>query len=385
MESRYERATIAFQHERLDSDPPCGQLAFCLTEDLTGNGRPDVIVGGLGARKVVHPFGKRIKLRDVPGIGDLIRRLEWNVFWYENPGWERHEIAKSHDLSIGASLGDLTGNGRADLVVGQNLDADLYWFEQPSDPRETWSRHLITDEFLKYHDTAVGDVDDDGEPEVVVLSQRSETVFYYDIPPDPRQSPWPDEYRHTIADGLNVEGASITDIDGDGRAELLAGANVFHRSNGSWEREVIADDWEWTRLAVADLDGDGQQEVLMTEGDLPYQGDRHGRLGWFDPPDWTPTVLADDLFCPHTLQTADFTGNGRPDVYVAEMGLGDNDDPIHAVYLNQGDATFEREVIARGVPTHEAKVADLTGDGRPDIVGKPYTPRHHVDAWLHAD
>lgn len=373
-----------FEHVRIDDDPPCGRLAFCLTEDLTGNGRPDVIVGGLGDTRETSVLGKRLQLRYVPGIGHLIRRLESNVFWYENPGWRRHDVARAPDLGVGASLIDLTGNGRRDLLVGQNLGRELYWFERPEDPREPWTRHLITDEFRKYHDTAIGDVDDDGEPEVVVLSQRSQTVFYYDVPEDPYRSPWPAEARHTVADGLDVEGASIVDIDGDGRTELLAGPNVFHRTDGRWRREPIAEGWKWTRLAVEDLDGDGRKEVVISEGDRPYHDGESGRLGHFTPPDWTPTVLDDALTNPHSLQVADFTGSGDPDIYVAEMGLGTNDHPRHILFLNRGDGSFDREVMARGVPTHEAKAVDLTGDGRLDIVGKSYTPSHHVDAWIRA-
>ncbi len=31
------------------------------------------------------------------------------------------------------------------------------------------------------------------------------------------------------------------------------------------------------------------------------------------------------------------------------------------------------------IPTHEAKVGDLTGDGKPDIAGKPFQPESHID------
>ena len=39
-------------------------------------------------------------------------------------------------------------------------------------------------------------------------------------------------------------------------------------------------------------------------------------------------------------------------------------------------------LVQEGIPTHEAKVGDLTGDGRPDIVGKPYHPERHNDVWF---
>jgi len=101
----------------------------------------------------------------------------------------------------------------------------------------------------------------------------------------------------------------------------------------------------------------------------------------FDQPDWSVTLLHDDLSNPHTLQVADFDGDGSPDVFVAEMGLEPGHDPRRILFRNDGTGTFETEVLGTGIPTHEAKAVDLDGDGRIDIVGKAYTERH-VDAWF---
>jgi hypothetical protein len=156
---------------------------------------------------------------------------------------------------------------------------------------------------------------------------------------------------------------------------------VYKYVGGEWERESIATGWDWTRVAVADLDGDGDLEVLFSEGDSPELGTRFGRVAWFDPPDWEQHTLRDDMFCPHSLQIADFDDNGHPDIYVGEMSLGKNDDPEHVVFRNEGGGEFTEEVIMTGVETHEAKAVDLTGDGRPDIVGKSFAPDAHVDVW----
>ena len=413
---------MKFEHERIDSSPPCGRLFVCQPVDLTGNGRPDLIVGGAGSETL--PI---LGVEGVPLVGRPFRRLEDDLFWYENPGWERHVISSRSDLNVnGNALGDITGNGRLDLLVGQALgDRDIYWFEQPADPREPWTEHLIGGEFEKYHDLAFGDVDNDGEPEVVGASQRSEVVFYYDVPDDPYQSPWPSECLHVIDRGRHVEGLEIVDIDGDGRNELIAGTSVYRcdeavaaaaestaatdggqrssveiertgepdggpdaRSNGDraltdgWRREDIAVGWEWTRVAVGDIDDDGDFEVVFTEGDLPELGDRMGRVGWFDPPEWTAHILRDDLHCPHSVQLADFDDTGRLDIYVAEMGLDHHDDEAkHLVFRNLGEGHFEETVVASGIPTHEAKAVDVDGDGRIDIVGKSYEPNTHVDVW----
>lgn len=376
---------MRFRHERIDANPPSGRLGSCSTADLTGNGLPDVIVGAMGDPVEVSFMGKELPLRSVRGIRQLIERFETNVFWYENPGWKRHALSDAPPIDVSATLGDITENGRLDFLAGQGINHhDLYWFEQPDDPRKRWRRRVITDAFEKYHDVVVGDVDNDGEDEVVALSQGSEVIFYYDIPTDPWQSPWPDEARHVIAKNIEVEGALVLDIDGDGKQELIAGPNVFtapEDPSEPWSREEIAQGWEWTRIAVGDIDGDGDLEVVLAEGDRPFADGQPGRVGWFDPPDWTPNILADDMFCPHSCQLADFTGDGTLDIYVAEMGLGKNDDPEHLLFTNEGGGQFERNLLSSGIPTHEAKAVDMTGDGRPDIVGKSYSPEHHVDIW----
>lgn len=382
VESEPDDTTFRFRHETIDPNPPSGRLFVCEPTDVTGNGLPDLIVGGMGSMDVATPIpGVTVERSSIPGY--FCKRFETDLFWYENPGWKRHEMTDETELRLlGNTLVDFDGDGSTDIVVGQGLGFEgIYWFERPTNPRDTWTKRLLRDDFEKYHDLAFGDVDNDGKPELVGVSQEDEVVFYYDVPDDPRQTPWPEETRHVIESDINLEGLRIVDIDGDGDNELIAGTHIYRQSTDGWERETIVSGWDWTRVAVADLDDDGDLEVIFAEGDSPLLGDHLGRVAWFDPPNWEQHTLRDDLYCPHSLQVADFEGNGRPDIYVAEMGLGENDDPQHLIFENLGDGTFEEHVVATGVETHEAKVVDMTGDGRLDIVGKSYEPDTHVDIW----
>src|SRR5204862_6831935 len=133
-----------------------------------------------------------------------------------------------------------------------------------------------------------------------------------------------------------------------------------------WEREHL-------RL-MADLTGDGKADIVGFGNEGAWVSLNSGN-GTFQPPQ-----LATDLggfntgwrVDQHPRFLADLTGDGRADI----VGFGNA-----GVYvsLNNGNGTFQAPqlVVANfgynaggwRVDQHPRILADVTGDGRPDIVG----------------
>ncbi len=352
---------MKFEHIVIDDQTPGILNDVCLVADVNGNGYNDIVIGG--------------------------KKGEKNIVWYEYPSWNRHTIGTANFEAGGVML-DISGNGLPDLVAGNpaglNDGKALLWFENSGDPGKEWCMRSICEDFKKYHHQAAGDIDGDGRPEILFLSQLAGVLGYYNIPEDPRQAPWPKKYLHIIStDVEHIEGLAIADIDGDGRMEVIAGPYWFKYNDGRWKRNTIDASMEKICVAVGDINNDGKPEVVLSEGES-----HAGRLAWYGnaPKFDVKRVLNEELFHPHSLAIADFDNDGQADIFTAEMGLGRHPGkPKLFIYLNKGEDRFEPFIVDEGRATHEAKAADIGNTGRASIVGKPFNPGTCVEIWLNKE
>ena len=280
-------------------------------------------------------------------------------------------------ISVGTALVDLTGNGKLDLISGtSDRGKHVFWWTCPDDPTQRWTRRVVFElPHSRIHDLLVADIDGDGRDELYVWNPDAGTIFSVPVPDDPYVSPWPGVRK--VATGVSEQDFAAADVDGDGRLELIAGTSWYRLlPNGNWDRHVFAEGYGGVRVRAADFDGDGRVEIAVCEVALDI-GQTYGRLALFRPgadveKPWEAEVLNDRLLDAHTLQVADFDGDGRPDIYVGEMGRGDwtkPHPPRQLLYLSRGDH-MEQHVIDTGIGTHEAQVIEL--DGKVGIISKPY-------------
>lgn len=327
------------------------------------------------------------------------------LVWYRpaGKGWDRIVVEPEYlTVEAGGTVHDIDGDGWLDLVFGGDYQSPcVWWWRNPGKDWQAgnpWQRYTIKKSGkTQHHDQRIADFKGLGKPQLAYWNQGASTLFVAEIPAQPRQlEEWPSEPIFTGSAGENpgkyAEGMSSFDIDGDGRAEILAGNYMFsYESAGKWRATRIADIGGLIFAGRFIKDAKVPQVVIAP-------GDGSGPVRWHecrgDPADtrsWTGhDLVGRPMIHPHSLQIADIDGDGNLDIFVAEMAKWterrpDPDNPHAQAFLFYGDGkgNFRKTIFQTGMGFHEARVADLNGDGRPDILNKPYnweTPR--VDLWL---
>ncbi|MBI4877915.1 MAG: VCBS repeat-containing protein [Acidobacteria bacterium] len=324
------------------------------------------------------------------------RQVAPALIWFRRAakGWDRYVIEKDFlKIEAGGAAYDIDGDGDTDIVFGDDSAGNrLWWWENPFpnfDPDVSWKRRVIKSGGAnQHHDQVFGDFKGLGKPQLVFWNQRAKTLFLAGIPANPKTTePWPFE---PVFSGQAGEGIDAFDVDGDGRVDLLAGNYWFRFEGGNRFRPIRVSETggrirggRFKRGKAAQIvigSGDGTGPLLLCEA----QGDPA------KPASWTcRKLLQRDVIHGHTLDLGDIDGDGKLDIFAAEMAQWsakpEPDHPGATAWILYGDGkgNFRTAELVKGQGWHEGRLADVDGDGDLDIINKPYTwdaPR--LDLWL---
>lgn len=274
------------------------------------------------------------------------------------------------------AVGDFNGDGHADLEMGPNTFNGV-----PTLVFGDGQGHFSAPVTVSTASPAIADFNGDGRsdmaffnfsfgacipgcPLVVSLGQTNNTFLT----------------KSTLLTGIQGNVIAIGDLNGDGKQDVVLNEGGFLQvylgnGDGTFTKGVTLDISSFTGgsgidlsgAAIVDIDGDGRKDLVLAPlliiGNnfftapqavmiLYGQGD-----GTFEP----PALLPVSHYYTH-LKVADLDQDGRPDLVL-------NDDVGIAVMMNLGSRKFEDEShYVAGTAIAGLAVADVNGDGFPDLV-----------------
>lgn len=328
-----------------------------LAADLNLDGRPDVI--GLGAQRT-------------------------ELFWFENPSWEAHVIARDVPGMINLDAIDIEGDAVPEIALAFGFstnpaqsEGNIAILRHTGDPTELWQLTEI-DAVPASHRIRWGDVDGTGSPILVNAPILHGDAAGFEDPdrlPTPLVSYRPDGFAPQLITGENegvVHGLLLADLDQNGRDEVItAGRLGIHAhtpaSDGSWSRERLATGapGSYPDGGSSDLDTgqlDGKPFLAAIE---PFHGNevvvyRSADNGW------QRQVIDTELVNGHSLLVADLSGDGNGEI-IAAGTRGPKNLYMYRATDPRGDR-WERTIIDDSIAANSCVAADLNDSGHLDVI-----------------
>jgi hypothetical protein len=397
--------------------------------DVTGDGKPDIVVTNSGSS-----FNPGSAVSVLPGNGD--------------GSFQAPPAIATGATPVATVVADLNGDGKRDIVTANQNDGSISVLLGNGDgsfqPRQTISLHFppnalaVADvngdgkpdlvvaylngtlsvllgngdgtfqnspAYLKQHtykvgkdpdSVAVADVNGDGKPDIVVTNRVSNTVTVLLGNGDGSFQDSPSYLaQHTFAVGLDPESVAVTDLNGDGKPDIvvgyLYGVSVLPgNGDGTFQpRQGIFAGYYVTSVAVADLNGDGRPDLVVGHY-IPPQP-QPNTLGSFLQNsgypnnavsvllNTTPAGAATVSFeqpqtldagpYPSSVTVADLTGDGKPDIIAANFRGNSVSVLLNTTTKGAAHAAFQsQQTFDAGFTPTSVNVADMNGDGIPDII-----------------
>ncbi len=232
--------------------------------------------------------------------------------------------------------------------------------------------------------SAVGDMDGDGNIDIVTNSVDKMYIYYHD-----GTSPITIKSISIVPLSSYRARISLADMDGDGDLDILASRNnklviITNKSTaGKFLFEVVPLPIDYTtnypHLLGADFDNDGKKDILVA--------DMSGRIKVFYKRIDTYLEYNVDFIIPAPVEAnvsvvkiADINNDGLLDIVAGSLFA---DKKGLMVYFNEGQS-FKPFVIAEKYDYRDLQVVDFDKDGDIDILisGEQGVTKYQIDLWI---
>ena len=280
------------------------------------------------------------------GFCDIVAGL----VWFEGPDWTPHQYYYPEEPDVyiedpAKCVHDIDGDGYVDFLGARAIDyrnRELVWFENPgqsaSDP---WRKHLITNDIMYLEWATLVDIDGDGKDELITADDGpGKGIRIYQVPDDPTQPYWP--WKSVVSEARH--GLGVGDLYNDGRLEIL--------SDFRWYEQGGRDLWVEHRLPapspqrrgdytmnalIYDVNDDGANDIIFTcahNYGAYWLESSGGARPWFTLHAILPCELPSQL---HGVAYGDIDGDGDIDMFLGKCQYRHSDpgeeDPLDVFWI----------------------------------------------------
>ncbi len=323
--------------------------------------------------------------------------------WYENPTWEKHVMLNDKRAMLWAAPADIDGDGIPEFALLADFGRDpktakgsVWLLKSQTNPNEMWKSYLVG-YVPTAHRAAWADLEGNGKKEIVVAplvglkgweepKYQDKVPLYYWRVPLVLDGTWQRETLDDTSNGMLHDLHTVKWTPGRRDELLLAGFDgiALFTPTGHGEKLHL----ERKQLSPGDAERavPGEDEKTQGANDMfpiyikgkrflaaqePFHGDqivvyvnKNGQ--------WERHVIFKGFIQGHQIAVGDLNGDGRDDIVAVDVTNRGHPLPasVHIFYSEDDSGTqWRHELLDENMMAGSGvRIADINGDGRPDIV-----------------
>lgn len=376
-----------FGPEQLISIEAEGPVSIVVA-DLDGDTFPDVLTGArftnevawfkntdgqgtFGAIQPITPSDEttRVHSADLDGDNDLDILIASNFldrfYWQENLDGlgtfgTQQVIDNNADSAFDAIAVDIDGDGDLDIVGAISNSQSAVWYENLDGMGTFGSRKTISFILPGCRSVFAGDIDNDGDLDVVANSSGDATISWFENL-DGLGNFGPQNIVAGAA--LYVADVFCSDLDGDGDLDIMGATNAENKvawhenldglGNFGVQRIVTEEAAICVSVFCTDLDNDGDMDVLY--GATPDAGIETSEVAWSENLDGlgnfsAKKVIGNQLQFTQEVYAIDVDNDGDQDVFATSQNNNKVAWYENETILSVGQNTLDNKVSVFPVP-----------------------------------
>lgn len=307
-------------------------FAFCLLASLAAAKDPVFLIHQIGTD---HSEAVSVFDMDHDGLLDVAS----GAFWYKAPDWTKHEfrearISGEFVSNCGEFAIDLRKDGYPDIIAAGWMDDGIFHFKNPKKLGVKWEKVQITPS-RQTEGLYAADIDGDGIPDILPSHWTQQPLWWINVKPDRI-------VKRPVGDIGSGHGVGFGDVDGDGKPDIITCHGWYRQVDLAHDKWEFHRDWDFKETGIGifayDINGDKLADIIYGKGHeygLFWVEQKKGKGGKRIFVEHAIDTSASQL---HNLAMADLNGDGKPELLVGKRYRGHDEkdegsfDPLNIDY-----------------------------------------------------